>query len=125
MFRVHLREFAHYFLLFFLTPRFLFAAGNTRTGATGAELQNPIFTSSITELVAKLLSVVVTILLPIAVLFLVWAGFKFVTAGGNQEKVKDARNMFLWTVLGIVLILGAKLLGDILNNTLSSITITG
>ena len=96
--------------------------GDPGTPTSPTKLINPIFTADLTQLVARILAVLVNILLPIAVLFLVWAGFKFVTAGGNSEKVKEARQMFLWTVTGIALILGARLLGEILSSTVKSIT---
>ena len=89
--------------------------GDPGTPTSPTKLINPIFTADLTQLVARILAVLVNILLPIAVLFLVWAGF-------NSEKVKEARQMFLWTVTGIALILGARLLGEILSSTVKSIT---
>ena len=38
----------------------------------------------------------------IAVIMFVIAGIKFLTAGGEPEKVQEARGAFMWGVIGIV-----------------------
>lgn len=39
---------------------------------------------------------------------MVFVGFKFVTAQGNETKISEAKNMLLWTVIGALILLGAK-----------------
>ena len=57
--------------------------------------------------VAAVLRVVVIIALPFLSLAFVWTGFLFVSALGSTEKIKTAKNAFLYTVLGAIAILGA------------------
>ena len=54
-----------------------------------------------------------------AILF-AWAGWKYITAGGDAGKAGDAKKIF-WTVgVGLVLILAAWLIVDIIMKTLVS-----
>lgn len=52
-----------------------------------------------------------------AVLF-AYAGWKYVTAGGDQGKAKDARNIFTNVVLGLIIIIAGWLVVDVLMKTL-------
>lgn len=48
------------------------------------------------------------ILLAIAAIFLIVAGFFFVTAGGNPENVTKARQMLINALIGVAVGVGAK-----------------
>lgn len=49
----------------------------------------------------------VTIAFPVAVIFILWSGFLFVSAGGNPEKIKNARATLLWAIIGLAVVIGA------------------
>ena len=57
---------------------------------------------SIDDLVDTLKSVVWTVFGALAVVMFVIAGITFMTAQGDPEKIKQARNSFLWGVAGVV-----------------------
>lgn len=40
-----------------------------------------------------------------AVFFIIMAGFKFATSGGDQKKVQDARKIMTYAILGVILVL--------------------
>jgi hypothetical protein len=44
-----------------------------------------------------------------------------VTAGGNEEKLSKARQAFLWTVIGIAILLGAKVLSVVICGTINQL----
>lgn len=76
-----------------------FAALNFRTkdpstlaGATGNG------EDAIMNLIAKFLGFVTLI----AVLYVLWAGFQILTAGGDEEKVKTGRKVIIQVIIGIV-----------------------
>jgi len=48
------------------------------------------------------------IFLIVAVWFLILAGFNFVTANGDSEKIKTARNNLMWAAVGILIAVLAK-----------------
>lgn len=71
-----------------------------------------IFTSPVQgdlyDFLIKILNAVVFILFPFIVLMIVYTGFLFVTAQGNTTKITQAREALVWTVVGAVVVLGAK-----------------
>ena len=50
------------------------------------------------------------ILLIIAVIFVIVAAFMFVTAAGDPEKTKTARNFVLYALIGVLVAVSAKVL---------------
>lgn len=49
-----------------------------------------------------------TILLIVAVLFIILAGFYFITAQGDPDRVSKARYMVLWSLVGVAVAILAK-----------------
>lgn len=85
------------------------------TAASGPlKFENPLRFDSFCTLIKGVLSAVIAIGIPVAVLFLVWVGFKFVLAQGNPEKLKEAQRNFFATVIGIALFLGAWTIAQLL-----------
>jgi hypothetical protein len=41
----------------------------------------------------------------VALFFIIWAGAKMVTSGGDQKRVEGARKTLTWAIIGLVLIL--------------------
>lgn len=68
---------------------------------------NPLNFNSIPELIRELLRVAVTIATPVVVIFILYAGFLFVSARGNEQQITKAKHMLIWTIIGAILIVGA------------------
>lgn len=87
------------------------------------KLQNPLGegNSTFAILIKKLLDAAFIIGLPVAVLFIVLAGFRFIWARGNQTQLTNAKNNLLYTVIGIAVFFGAWLLASVIANTICSI----
>ena len=60
------------------------------------------------DLIDTIADWIFTALMAIAVIFLVIAGFMWVTAGGNVENTTKARQMLINALIGIAIGLGAK-----------------
>jgi len=50
------------------------------------------------------------IAIPVAVVSFVWAGWLYLTAGGNTGQIEEAHRIFRWVILGLLLALGAWLI---------------
>lgn len=89
-------------------------------------LKNPLNSnfSSIPAFIAGALKALALIALPIITLFFVISGFLFLTAQGNQEQLKKAKNNFLYVVIGALLILGAWIIATLIAGTVSQLTST-
>ena len=88
-------------------------------------LSDPLGGKSVCGLVTGLLEAAMIIGIPIAILFIVWAGFKFVLAQGNGTKLEEARKNFLNVVIGIAIFVGASLIGSVIINTVRALGVTG
>jgi len=86
-----------------------------------AELQNPLAFSSLSGFIEGLLKSVVYIALPLISLFIVYSGFKFVLAQGNEKALSDAKMNFLYVIIGALLILGAWALAQLIGNTVNEL----
>lgn len=83
-------------------------------------LKNRIGVDSIEELLLVLLDVFMVIAIPIIVLFIIYAGFMYVTARGNAEQIQQATRALTYAVIGGVLVVGAVALSEILANLVES-----
>lgn len=94
------------------------------TAHADATLQNPLNSqfSSIPTFISGFLKVLVMVALPIITVFFVYSGYLFVSAGGNKDKVGEARKNFYNVVLGAILILGAWVLATMIGGTVTQLT---
>ena len=80
------------------------------SGGQSVGLYNPLSSgSSLESFVLNLLDLITNVIGPIIVVFMVvYVGFLYVTARGNESKISAAHDAFLWTVVGALILLGAK-----------------
>lgn len=96
---------------------------NTPGGACpDGTICNPLKVNSIEELVLTIIDVVLVFLLPVIVLYIMYAGYLFVTAQGNPGELKTAKNALLTALIGGVIVLGARAILDVVKGTINSVT---
>lgn len=88
------------------------SAGNCNSANTDC-LGN--FLISILQFVVRIGSIVV-------ILMLVFVGFKFVVAQGNEAKITEAKTMLLWTLIGALVLLGAQVIALGIQATVRALT---
>jgi hypothetical protein len=90
----------------------------------GVKFENPFGNNitSIPQFIGKIVDLLINFGGVVVVFFIVLAGFKFVISQGNPEKLKDAKNMLKWTLIGAVVLLGSKVISEIIQSTLSEFT---
>jgi fumarate reductase subunit D len=88
----------------------------TGVAATNFSLPTPNNTSldggadanrTISTLAQNVINIIFLIAGILAVIYLLWSGIQYITAGGNQDKVKAARQGIINAVIGIVVIMAA------------------
>ncbi len=70
-------------------------------------IRNPIRAANIPELIKNLTNWLLGIAGSIMLIVLIFAGFRYMTAGANEEKAKKAKDMLKWTIIGITITIGA------------------
>ncbi|KKW34467.1 MAG: hypothetical protein UY81_C0074G0012 [Candidatus Giovannonibacteria bacterium GW2011_GWA2_53_7] len=92
-------------------------------GSTGNELiTNPLKSiDSIPELINAVLKIVVKVGVPLVALAIIYVGFLFVKAQGNENELKTAKEAFLYTIIGAGIVLGAFVISQAIQATVTSL----
>jgi hypothetical protein len=98
--------------------------GGTAPGQTlSVEFKNPFGSiDSIPDFLATIVDLLINLGGVIVVFFIVFAGFKFVIAQGNPSKIEEAKRILMYTLIGAVILLGSKVISEIIRNTLLEFT---
>ena len=86
-----------------------------------SEICNPLKASSFSELIADITNIAMAIGFPVAVMFIIYSGFLFVTARGSEDKITKAKSTFMWAILGTAVLLGAAVIAKAVQGTVSSL----
>ena len=115
-------------MVVFVMPANSIMAQSTSTAASSGSgstvtLQNPLNQAKYGT-VGGLIEGFVEILSYIAVLFavivIIYIGFRFVLAQGNKDTMNELKDWLLWTVIGVAIVIGARVIIDVVINTLSA-----
>lgn len=97
--------------------------GNPPGQQTGGQtLVNPLKYDTLDSLLTAVLKAAIQIGSIVLTLALVWVGFKFVAARGNEEKIRAAKTALMWTIIGGLILLGATAIQTVITSTVSNIT---
>ncbi|MBI3458854.1 hypothetical protein HY061_01160 [Candidatus Azambacteria bacterium] len=96
--------------------------GGCPTGATqtsgSVSIPNPLCAKSFTDLANTIAFFMLKVASPIAIIMVIWSGLLFMTSGGDETKVKSAKDTLLWTIVAIVVIALSFSVTSILNSLL-------
>jgi hypothetical protein len=95
-------------------------ASSGARGDLSYSLQNPLKFDSIQDFIIAVLNVIIVLATPIVVIFIILAGFKYVTARGNATDVQEATRALTYAIIGGVLIIGAVAIAEIIKNLVTS-----
>lgn len=119
--------------LMVLTPVLSFslpalAAGNSNIfwgnsndpGATQGEIKNTLGLGDRDprDIAAQVIKIILGFLGIIAVIIILLGGFKWMTAGGNEDKVGEAKKLIIAGVIGLVIIIAAFAIATFVLNSL-------
>jgi hypothetical protein len=92
-------------------------AGN----AVGA-FQNPLGgQNDLIQFIRKIVDLLIQIGAVVVVIYFVYAGFKFVTANGNDKKIGEAKQAAFWCIVGGLILLGAQLIINVMVSTVNQL----
>ncbi len=89
--------------------------------AMALEIPNPLGPQdqTIPQLIDKIATWLLEIGLVISTIIILWAAIVFMTSGGNQQRVTQARQTLWYVIIGITVLLLAKGVTSIIQNFLS------
>ena len=105
-------------LLFVILPVFSFAVDDV---TITTKIDNPLSADTLFCFLKDVLDVFLTVGIIIAVLFMVYAGFLFVTARGAEAQLTTAKKAFLGAVIGTAIIMGVWVIAQAIVGTVNAI----
>ncbi len=97
------------------------APRDASTGASGMIFDNPIKATSLQGFLSSLLKVVTMLGAIVVVFFIIFAGFNYVTARGDEKKIQAATKTLTWTAVGAAVILGAQVIATAIQGTVNEL----
>jgi heme/copper-type cytochrome/quinol oxidase subunit 2 len=84
-------------------------------------LKNPLQNvTSLGQLVQTFADIFTYLVVLFAIIMLIWVGLQYVLARGNSEKMKENSQRLLWIVIGIAIVIGARVLVQVVINTMQA-----
>lgn len=110
-------------LMVFIVPLVSLAANPPGAGTVSGldSSLNPLGYSSLTTLINNILKAALNILIPIAALYLVYAGYLFVSAGGDPKQINEGKETLKWALIGIAVLVGARGIISVVEQTITGI----
>lgn len=103
-------------------PMLATAQGNFGINEVNTGLGNTLSNRDPRSIVGSIINIALGFLGVIAVVIVIMGGFKWMTAGGNEEKVTEAKKLLGAGVIGIVIILAAWALANFILNSVYNAT---
>jgi len=97
------------------------AAKCASDGGSMVCLDNPLKAENITQLFQTIIDIAIIFAIPLVVFFIIYAGFLYVTARGNESTIERAHKALLYALIGGLLILGANVLIQVVEGTVECV----
>ena len=98
----------------------IFAKDQTTFGS--ATIENPVGPrTDIMTLVGNLLKLIAELGAVVCVFFIIYSGFLFIKAQGEPAELSKAKSVFMWSVIGAAVLLGASVIAELITGTVQSV----
>jgi len=96
---------------------------NSSTSSGSGMLNNPIpGVNSVPDLIKIFLKGALKIGIPIVALAIIYCGFLFVFARGNEKKLTEAKEALLYTIIGAAILLGSWAIANMIGATITGLS---
>lgn len=99
-----------------------FEKGQKSVGEIGQKAGIAGGTTDLNVIIGRIINVVLGFLGIVLLFYFLYGGFKWMTAGGSEEGVKEAQTMIRNAVIGLVIIMAAYALTDFVLRQLVTVT---
>jgi hypothetical protein len=83
-------------------------------------IDNPLKSSDVKVILVDIMNLVATVGAVVVVFFIIYSGYKFVSARGNEAEVTKAKDIFFATIIGGAILLGADVIANVVINTVNT-----
>lgn len=82
------------------------------------KIDNPLGGTTFTDLIGKVITAVLTIAAPVAVLMILIGAFQIMTANGSEESVTSGKNTIKYAIIGFTVIVLSQVAVSIIRSVL-------
>jgi len=87
-----------------------------------SKFKNPLKLDSTQKVLEAFLKILIQIGAVAVTLAIVYAGFLFVVAQGNPEKINTAKKTLFYTIIGALILLGAQIISSVVQSTITQLS---
>ena len=80
-------------------------------------------TRDIREVIMLIINVILGFLSVVAIVLILWGGFKWMTAGGNEDQIDEAKKLIIAGVVGLAIIFTSYAIATFVVRSLVNVTI--
>ncbi len=104
-------------------------ANNVSQGANGAaagtvtsncDTNSGVGGNDLASVASKIVNIFSIIVGAVAIIMIIYGGFRYITSGGTSERVGGAKNTLIYAVIGLIIVALAQLIVHFVLNTASS-----
>ena len=99
--------------------------GSNVGSVAGTDCATNSSTDSLKELAAKIISVFSILVGVVAVIMVIFGGFKYITSGGDSGSVSAAKNTLIYAIVGLIIVALAQFIVHFVLNTAKGTGLTG
>lgn len=93
------------------------AAQGSAAGTTSCDTNSNVSTNNLYALAAKIVNIFSVIVGIIAVIMIIYGGFKYITSGGDSGNVSGAKNTLIYAIVGLIIVALAQFIVHFVLNT--------
>jgi hypothetical protein len=94
--------------------------GSNTPAAKTFTLQNPLKVDSLGGLIEAFVEVFSYVVILFAVLAIIYVGLQYILARGNSEEITKRTDQLKWIVIGVAVVIGARIIVSVVINTLGA-----
>lgn len=95
------------------------AATGTQNASTCSD-SSGVDNGSITTLASKIVNIFSIIVGAVSIIMIIFGGFRYITSGGQSDKVGNAKNTLIYAIIGLIIVALAQLIVHFVLNTAST-----
>jgi len=77
------------------------------SGGSGFNFEPPLGNLSVQDVIGRIIYAILGIVGSVALLMFIIGGFMWMTAAGDTERITKAKNILIWSILGLIVIFAA------------------
>jgi uncharacterized membrane protein len=97
---------------------------NLATGASGCDSGAGDLDTGISALAGKVVNIFSVIVGVVAVIMVIYGGFRYIISGGDSSRVGTAKNTLIYAIIGLIIVALAQLIVHYVLSTTNGLTIT-